>query len=291
MDKVIELFKNREIDKIIEFFSNNKELISLPIEELVPKVFKDIDEYKGFMRELTIAYSRAMMKKELGDDDLIGVYVRYLDLFDEIINTLFENLFEHFILFFPEASLKLQSLTTFLEIDRLDRKEIAKKLGIDEESVGIEMEDKDILLLSSTLELLRNMVKKKEEYEKRVVELVEKVAPNTSKVAGSMVAARLLAAAGGLRRLMLMPSSTIQVIGAEKAIFRHLRRKSKPPKHGIIFMSSYVSGAPSKHRGKMARALASKISIAAKVDYFKGGEIWRKLVKELDSKLEGLRKR
>ncbi len=291
MDNIIELFKGRDIEKIVDFFSKNKEAISLPIDILVPKVFRDEGEYKEFMRRLTIVYSRSMMKRELGNDDLIGVYVRYLDLFDEIINTLFENLFEHFILFFPEASLRLQSLTSFLEINKMDRGEIAKGLGISSDSVGIDMDAKDVSLLSSTLGLLRSMVDKKEEYEKRVVELVEVVAPNCSKVAGPMVAARLIAAAGGLKRLMLMPSSTIQVIGAEKAIFRHLRRRSKPPKHGIIFMSSYVSGAPLRHRGKMARALASKISIAAKVDYFKGGEIWRKLVKELDSKLEGLRKR
>ena len=117
-----------------------------------------------------------------------------------------------------------------------------------------------------------------------------KRAPNTSRVAGVLVASRLISAAGGLKKLMLMPSSTIQVIGAEKALFRHLRGRAKPPKHGIIFQSPFVNGAPLKHRGKMARALASKISISSKVDYYNGEPVWQKLIAGLEAKMKGLKR-
>jgi nucleolar protein 56 len=87
-----------------------------------------------------------------------------------------------------------------------------------------------------------------------------------------------------------MPSSTIQVLGAEKALFRHLRTRSSPPKHGIIFNTTYVSSAQLKHRGKIARALASKLVICIKMDYFKGKDISKELIDDLNKKIAGLKK-
>ena len=78
-----------------------------------------------------------------------------------------------------------------------------------------------------------------------------------------------------------MASSTIQLIGAEKALFRYLRGKGKSPKHGLIYIHPYIQNAPKKMRGKVARALASKLSIAAKIDYYT-----KKLKPELKEELE-----
>jgi len=97
---------------------------------------------------------------------------------------------------------------------------------------------------------------------------VKKIAPNISEIAGSIISARLMSLAGGMKRLGCMPASTIQLLGAEKALFRFKKEGGRPPKHGVIFQHPLINRAPQKNRGKIARILASKIAIASKADVF-----------------------
>ena len=99
---------------------------------------------------------------------------------------------------------------------------------------------------------------------------MNKIAPNITNVAGATIGARLIARAGGLERMARLPASTIQVLGAEKALFRAIRTGSRPPKHGILFQHEAVHMAPKWQRGKIARTLANKIAIAARIDYYRG---------------------
>jgi nucleolar protein 56 len=123
-----------------------------------------------------------------------------------------------------------------------------------------------------------------------VESMMKKVAPNVSEVAGATIGARLMAKAGGLDRLAVLPASTIQILGAEKALFRSLRTGARPPKHGILFQHQAVHSAPKWQRGKIARTLANKIAIAARVDYYRGSE--DASIKEgLDRRLESIRER
>ncbi len=73
-------------------------------------------------------------------------------------------------------------------------------------------------------------------------------------------------------RLAVLPASTIQILGAEKALFRALRTGARPPKHGILFQHQEVHTAPKWQRGKIARTLANKIAIAARIDFYRGTE-------------------
>jgi nucleolar protein 56 len=95
---------------------------------------------------------------------------------------------------------------------------------------------------------------------------VPRRAPNLSGLLGPTLAARLIAHAGGLDRLARLPASTIQVLGAERAFFEHLRGRAPPPRHGLLFLHPTVQGAPKRLRGKLARALAGKAAIAARRD-------------------------
>jgi nucleolar protein 56 len=83
------------------------------------------------------------------------------------------------------------------------------------------------------------------------------------------VGARIIAKAGSLARLAMLPASTIQVLGAEKALFRALKTGARPPKHGILFQHPLIHSAPKWQRGKIARAIASKVAIAARIDYYR----------------------
>ncbi|VVB74513.1 putative NOP5 family protein [Candidatus Tiddalikarchaeum anstoanum] len=289
MKELVAVLRKKDINELGDFCISNKVAGSTPISEVVPSIFKTIDEYKNFLRDFAIKNASKRIKKELNVDDEISVYSDFADVVDELINSWFERVFELFTIYYPEASLKVQELPQFLKLEKLDRSTIAAMFKVNPESMGIEFEQKDVKLLDEAIKVLKSLNGQKDDFGKRVEELVNKRAPNTAIVASPLIAGKLISMAGGLHRLALMPSSTIQVIGAEKALFRHLRGKAKPPKHGIISQSPIVATTPLKHKGKMARALASKISIAAKVDYFKGSMIGDKLVKELEAKRSRLR--
>jgi nucleolar protein 56 len=116
-----------------------------------------------------------------------------------------------------------------------------------------------------------------------------KLAPNLTSITGYTLGARLLSIAGSLTRLASMPSSTVQVLGANNALFKHLKGKAPSPKHGVIYRHPYVNTAPKQQRGKVARAVASKISIAARYDRY-SGEFRDELRDKLEKKIESIRK-
>jgi len=116
------------------------------------------------------------------------------------------------------------------------------------------------------------------------------VAPNLSMLAGPVLAARLISLSGGLESLAKQPSGTVQVLGAEDALFAHLRGGAPSPKHGVIFTHEYVSGTRREERGSAARALAGKLSIAARIDHY-SGDRRPDLQRELDERIERIRSR
>lgn len=114
--------------------------------------------------------------------------------------------------------------------------------------------------------------------------------PSVSTLVGPLLAARLCVEAHGRLRLARLPAGTVQVLGAEKAFFSHLRSGTAPPKHGHIFMHPWISRSPRWVRGKIARMLAAKISIAARVDAFQGTPFGQEDVDEIEAKVEAIRK-
>ncbi len=115
-------------------------------------------------------------------------------------------------------------------------------------------------------ELYRSLEGVRAELEAAVTAALPARAPNLSSLLGPELAARLLAHAGGLERLARFPASTIQVLGAERAFFEHLRGRAPPPRHGLLFLHPAIQSAPRFERGKLARALAGKVAIAARRD-------------------------
>jgi nucleolar protein 56 len=116
------------------------------------------------------------------------------------------------------------------------------------------------------------------------------VAPNLSSMAGPVLAARLLSLAGGLESLAKKPAGTVQVLGAEDALFAHLRGRGSSPKHGVIFTHEYVRGTHPENRGSAARALAGKLAIAARIDHY-SGEYKQSVHDDLDERIATIRAR
>jgi len=128
------------------------------------------------------------------------------------------------------------------------------------------------------------------EYRKQLhsylMEKMSTVAPNLGTLVGETVAARLIAKAGSLTSLAKCPASTVQILGAEKALFRALKTKGNTPKYGLIYHSSFIGRAAAKNKGRISRYLANKCSIASRIDTFidepttKYGEKLREQVEE-----------
>ncbi len=112
--------------------------------------------------------------------------------------------------------------------------------------------------------------------------------PNLSALLGEKLAARFLYTAGSLGKLASLPSSTIQVLGAERLLFLHLKKRTKPPKHGIIFYHPMVSSLPKKQRGKMARSLASLTALASRLD-LAGKQLNKKLIEKAEKRYRQLK--
>ena len=102
--------------------------------------------------------------------------------------------------------------------------------------------------------------------EAAVVRALPQRAPNLSSLLGPELAARIISQAGGLDRLARLPASTVQVLGAERAFFEHLRGHAPPPRHGLLFLHPTIQSAPRAERGRLARALAGKAAIASRMD-------------------------
>jgi len=119
---------------------------------------------------------------------------------------------------------------------------------------------------------------------------MKRLAPNTSVIIGPLVGARLLALAGGMQRMAMLPASTIQILGAEKALFHYKKEGGKPPKHGVIFQHPFINRAPKSERGRIARLLATKTSMAIKADVFTKRNISKDLTQGLEQRLQEIRK-
>jgi nucleolar protein 56 len=113
--------------------------------------------------------------------------------------------------------------------------------------------------------------------------------PNTTYLTDEKIAAELLSKAGSLERLATMPASTVQLLGAEKALFKHIKFGSNPPKYGTLFKLAEISNGPRDRRGRIARAYAAKISIALKADYFTKSFIAEKLKADLEKAVKRIK--
>lgn len=157
------------------------------------------------------------------------------------------------------------------------------------ENYDVDIGESDLEIIKSFANSVYSLYESKNELEEYIDEKIKEVAPNMYDVAGANLAAKLIAHTNGLENLAKLPSSTIQIIGAEKAIFRHLKTGENPPKHGLIFQHPSIRGSNWWVRGKLARAVASKITIAARKDAF-SNEYDPNLKVELDERIEEIKK-
>ncbi len=257
------------------------------------------------LRERMLASAKAGIQEAYSSEEyaLIQAINAYLET-NKSYNLTYERLTEWFGIYFPEIRINnaksLADLALLLtkpeqpsteEIKRIVNNEQMAKI-IHEKSVktiGRKMNMDEKKAVIEFAELSNNLLRVLTSLEDYIKIASERLLPNTTYLTDEKIAAELLSKAGSMERLATMPASTVQLLGAEKSLFKHIKFGSKPPKYGVLFKLPVVNTAPREIRGRIARVYATKISIGLKADYYTKKFIGKELKKTLDETVQKIR--
>ena len=259
------------------------------------------------LREFAMGLSSSKVTEVSESPDLhIIQAINSLDEIDKIANGLSSRLREWYGLHFPELDNIIDSINGYAQIVLAGKRESLTKKVYEEagfpdskaemisllasKSRGGDISDVNLSIVQSIAKQILDFHDLRKKLEDHVETEMEAIAPNISAILGAAVGARILGRAGSLRKLASMPASTVQVIGAEKALFRSLKTGAQPPKHGLLFQHAMVHAAPRWQRGKIARAIAAKAVIAARVDVY-GEGINNTLLEKLNVRVNEISKK
>ncbi|KAF8073028.1 NOP56 [Scenedesmus sp. PABB004] len=238
---------------------------------------------------LAHSYSRAKVKFNVNKvDNMVIQAIALLDTLDKDINTFIMRVREWYSWHFPElikvvpdnylyarvalvvgdksglSEAHLPALTEVLA----DEAKAREVLDAAKASMGQDISPIDLINIETFARRVISLAEYRAKLHTYLNDKMHAVAPNLSALIGEMVGARLISHAGSLTNLAKYPASTVQILGAEKALFRALKTKGNTPKYGLIFHSSFIGRAKQRNKGRISRYLANKASIASRIDCF-----------------------
>ena len=236
------------------------------------------------------AYSRAKVKFNVQrNDNHIIQAIATLDHLDKAINTFSMRVREWYSWHFPELirivseNHQYARLALFIgdkkRLSDKDIDELANEVGHDKSiaqniidaarvSMGQDLSESDMENVTTFASRVVSLGKYRKSLHSYLISKMGVVAPNLATLIGEIVGARLISRAGSLTNLCKYPASTVQILGAEKALFRALKTKGNTPKYGLIYHSSFIGRAGQRNKGRISRFLANKCSIASRIDNF-----------------------
>ncbi|KAK6198548.1 nucleolar protein [Scheffersomyces amazonensis] len=274
------------------------------------KLFKDLQDGDIERAQLGLghAFSRAKVKFSVQkNDNHIIQAIALLDQLDKDINTFSMRVKEWYGWHFPElakivpdnytyaklaltikdkASLSDESLHDVAALVNEDSGLAQRIIDNARISMGQDISEQDMENVSTFAERVVNISDYRSKLFQYLTDKMHTVAPNLSTLIGEVVGARLISHAGSLTNLSKQAASTVQILGAEKALFRALKTKGNTPKYGLIYHSSFIGKASAKNKGRISRYLANKCSIASRIDNYSDepstafGEVLKKQVEE-----------
>jgi nucleolar protein 56 len=270
---------------------------------------KDAKEFSLWNRNVSMELAKLRIKGAAEKRDLIiAQAIQTLDDLDRTVNLFMGRLREWYGIHFPELDRLIEKHETYARLvmnlgyrdnfsfEALEKESIPKERAettakAAETSMGADVAEQDLAEIQALSQNVLELYELRKKMENYVDKTMEEVAPNTRAIAGSLLGARLIAIAGSLQNLAMKPASTVQVLGAEKALFRSLKTGARPPKHGLIFQHALLHDAKRWQRGKIARALAGKLAIAARADAFGGRYVGDALKADVDKRIEEIREK
>ncbi|KAJ8285515.1 hypothetical protein GJAV_G00027690 [Gymnothorax javanicus] len=235
------------------------------------------------------SYSRAKVKFNVNRaDNMIIQSIALLDQLDKDINTFSMRVREWYGYHFPELVKIVSDNSTYCRLARLigNRKELSEEslealeevvmdsakaqaiLEASRSSMGMDISPIDLINIESFSRRVISLAEYRQELQEYLRSKMGQVAPNLAALIGEVVGARLISHAGSLTNLAKYPASTVQILGAEKALFRALKTRGNTPKYGLIFHSTFIGRAAAKNKGRISRYLANKCTIASRIDCF-----------------------
>lgn len=280
------------------------------IRQHAPKLLKQLQEGDVERAQLGLghAYSRARVKFSVQkNDNHIIQAIATLDHLDKAINTFSMRIREWYSWHFPELIRIVSDNHSYAKLalfigdkKRLsddDLHDLAAQVNDDagiaqsiidvaRVSMGQDISDADMENVTTFASRVVGLANYRKSLHSYLISKMSIVAPNLAALIGEIVGARLISHAGSLTSLSKYPASTVQILGAEKALFRALKTKGNTPKYGLIYHSSFIGKAGQKNKGRISRFLANKCSIASRIDNFsdapttKFGDALRRQVEE-----------
>jgi nucleolar protein 56 len=241
-------------------------------------------------------------------DLIVAQGIQTLDDLDRTVNLFMGRLREWYGVYFPELDRLIEKHEAYarlvmnlgfkenytaegLEQENIPKERAALVAKAAEVSMGADISEPDLVQIQALAKDVLEFYTLRKNMENYVDRTMEEMAPNVRAVAGALLGARLIAMAGSLQNLAVRPASTIQVLGAEKALFRSLKTGARPPKHGLIFQHTLLHDAKRWQRGKIARVIAGKLAIAARADTFGGKYIGDMLKEEINKRIDEIREK
>jgi nucleolar protein 56 len=270
---------------------------------------KNAKDFSLWNRNFSMELAKLRIKGAAEKRDLIiAQAIQTLDDLNRTVNLFMGRLREWYGIHFPELDRLIEKHETYARLvmnlgyrdnfsfEALEKESIPKETAettakAAETSMGADITEQDLAEIQALSKNVLKLYELRKHMEKYVDKTMEEVAPNTRAIAGSPLGARLIAIAGSLQNLAMRPASTVQVLGAEKALFRSLKTGARPPKHGLIFQHVLLHDAKRWQRGKIARVLAGKIAIAARADAFGGRYVGDALKADVDKRIEEIREK
>ena len=290
---------------IFEGFSLELKNFRLNLETQLKKVGinKSKDEILAQYKEISKVLTKKKVSQASGhSDNMIIQIIGTLDVIKKSISLFSSHLREWYGLHFPELTDKvvddnilLAKLVSFIGArEKFTYENLKNNFEFTENKINILQKyasdsmgaNFDLKIVQDYASQIVSLDSYRQGLEDYLTDLMEKSAPNINAIIGSLIGAKLIAKAGSLKKLAFMPSSRIQLLGAEKALYRFLKTGEKRPKHGLIFQWNQIRGSKYYHRGKIARVVAGKIGLSAKVDYFSGEFIGKKMAIEIEKKIK-----
>jgi len=270
---------------------------------------KDATDFSLWTHNVTMEITKLRVRGAVEKRDLIVAQaVQSLDELEKTINMLMARVREWYGIHFPELDRLLEKHETYARLvvelgnkdnfttENLEKEDVPKPKAeaiakVAEKSMGADLSESDLRQIQSLCKDILDMYRLRTDFETYLDSTMSEVAPNIQCLVGSLLGARLIAVSGGLMNLAKRPASTIQVLGAEKALFRSLKTGTRPPKHGLIFQHTLLHDAKRWQRGKIARAIAGKLAIAARADAFGRRSIGDELKAEMEKRIDEIHKK
>ncbi|KAI0878735.1 hypothetical protein GGS24DRAFT_339696 [Hypoxylon argillaceum] len=255
------------------------------VKTYLPELFPELDpDYLGNMA-LALSHSISRHKLKFSPDKvdiMIVQAIKLLDDLDKELNNYAMRVKEWYGWHFPEMDRILNDNLAYARVIlhmgirenavNTDLSEIlpedleARVKAAAEVSMGTEIGEVDLVNIKLLAEQVVSFTEYRQQLSHYLTSRMKALAPNTTEILGDLVGARLIAHTGSLMKLAKSPGSTIQILGAEKALFRALKTKHDTPKYGLIYHSSLVGQATGRNKGKIARSLSAKAALCLRVD-------------------------